>query len=343
MVLNRMRAFQGAIGISSQRGLVSPDYLVLRPSESAEARYLHHLFRSTWFVGEMASRLRGIGNTENGSVRTPRINPEDLGDILVDLPELDEQRRIADFLDAETARIDKLASAYQMLESLVTERKQHIIDELAAGAGELVPMKYHVRFREGPGIMAADFREFGTPLIRIAGLKHGLVTLNGANFLDEKKVATRWPQFRLRLGDYLISGSATMGSVSVVQDESVAGAIPYTGLIILRPAHERVAMEYVATVLQSSLFTRQIDLLKAGAMIQHFGPTHLAQVALPFPEKKCQEAVAATAHEITVHAAEVSSTAGHQLALLAERRQALITAAVTGKLDVTTARRAAVV
>ena len=106
IVLNRMRAFQGAIGIAPSAGLVSPDYLVLRPRVVADAGFLHHLFRSWWFVSEMALRLRGIGSVEQGNVRTPRINAEDLGDIPVALPERREQRAIAVFLDRETARID---------------------------------------------------------------------------------------------------------------------------------------------------------------------------------------------------------------------------------------------
>lgn len=134
IVLNRMRAFQGAIGISRQRGLVSPDYLVLRPDPTTNARYLHHLFRSTWFVGEMVSRLRGIGNTENGAVRTPRINSEDFGDISVDFPSLDEQRRIADFLDAETARIDGLVNAQHHARTLLLERRATRVFDLVTGA-----------------------------------------------------------------------------------------------------------------------------------------------------------------------------------------------------------------
>jgi type I restriction enzyme S subunit len=109
VVLNRMRAFQGAVGISPANGLVSPDYLVMRPDSHVENRFLHHLFRSRWFVGEMISRLRGIGSVDLGNVRTPRINREDLDDIRVALPSSAEQRRIADFLDDQVGTLDRLA------------------------------------------------------------------------------------------------------------------------------------------------------------------------------------------------------------------------------------------
>ncbi|GGU03965.1 type I restriction endonuclease [Streptomyces coeruleorubidus] len=337
IVLNRMRAFQGAIGVSPVRGLVSPDYLVLRPSPSTDARYLHHLFRSNWFVGEMSSRLRGIGGTENGAVRTPRINPEDLGDIRVTLPPLEEQRRIADFLDAETAHIDALTRAYVRLRELMSERSQNVIDSEIDRHQNLTPFRYLVRFREGPGIMAVDFHDEGIPLIRISGLHRGEVTLNGCNFLDPEKVSRQWSQFRLKLGDRLISGSATMGEVSVVKDPAAVGAIPYTGLIILRPAQQDVDMKYVEAFLRSSLFSRQIDVLKTGATMQHFGPTHLSQVQAPMPSHQEQLRIVENVQGALAHAGRCNDLANRQLALLAERRQALITAAVTGQFDVTTA------
>jgi type I restriction enzyme S subunit len=121
IALNRMRAFQGGIGIAPTEGLISPDYLVLRAT-GATPRFLHHLCRSSWFVGEMSSRLRGIGSSDQGNVRTPRINAEDLGDIRIRVPNFGRQEAIADFLDVETARIDALIDGKQRLASLLGER-----------------------------------------------------------------------------------------------------------------------------------------------------------------------------------------------------------------------------
>ena len=107
IALNRMRAFQGALGLSPLDGVVSPDYTVMRTSEAMDPRYLTFLMRSAWFIGQMISRIRGIGGTDSGVVRTPRINNEDLAAIWVPLPPLDVQRRIADFLDDQVERIDR--------------------------------------------------------------------------------------------------------------------------------------------------------------------------------------------------------------------------------------------
>lgn len=111
IVINRMSAYQGALGLAPRAGIVSPDYAVLRSTGRVDSRYLNHLMRSVWFVSEMTMRLRGIGAPGATSVRTPRVNSEDLADIDIVLPTPDEQRRIADFLDDQVARIDKIIAA----------------------------------------------------------------------------------------------------------------------------------------------------------------------------------------------------------------------------------------
>ncbi|MFD7001565.1 restriction endonuclease subunit S [Streptomyces mirabilis] len=292
------------------------------------------------FLAYVTQSLYGRHYFESTGTRTTNLastNSSKIQSFPLPLPPLDEQRRIADFLDAETARIDALTRAYVKLRELVSERSQRVIDSEIEQHQNLTPFRYLVRFREGPGIMAVDFHDEGIPLIRISGLHRGEVTLNGCNFLDPEKVSRQWSQFRLKLGDRLISGSATMGGVSVVRDPAVIGSIPYTGLIILRPARQDVDMKYVEAFLRSSLFSRQIDVLKTGATMQHFGPTHLSQVQAPMPSHHEQLRIVENVQAALAHASRCDDLANRQLALLTERRQALITAAVTGQFDVSTA------
>ncbi len=143
VVINRMRAFQGGIGIAPEAGIVSPDYLVLRLLDDVEPRFFHHLFRSTWFVGEMTARLRGIGSSDQGNVRTPRINTDDFGEIRVRVPPIEEQREVADFLDAETTRIDALIEKKQRMIDLCDGRQQALVDE-ALMHYPLEPLKHAV-------------------------------------------------------------------------------------------------------------------------------------------------------------------------------------------------------
>lgn len=91
IVVNRMRAFQGALGRSPIDGIVSPDYLVLRAAANVRSDWLAAAMRTPEFISEMAARVRGIGSAELGTVRTPRINADELGEIRLDVPTPPEQ------------------------------------------------------------------------------------------------------------------------------------------------------------------------------------------------------------------------------------------------------------
>jgi type I restriction enzyme S subunit len=152
IVINRMSAYQGALGLSRQKGLVSPDYLVLRPNEDVSASYLSYMFKSRWFVGEMTRRLRGIGSTEQGNVRTPRINSDDLGLISIKLPTLKGQQIIAEYLDRETARIDELIKKKRQMVSLLNERwKVELSLTLDLVTGPTAHLSHIARISSGTG------------------------------------------------------------------------------------------------------------------------------------------------------------------------------------------------
>jgi restriction endonuclease S subunit len=114
IVINRMSAASGALGLANQAGLVSPDYAVLAPTNFVEAKYLEYLMSSKWFIGEIYSRLKGIGaGGESASVRTPRINISDLGDVKVSLPSKEQQSKISQYLDGQVFAIDRVISLRQ--------------------------------------------------------------------------------------------------------------------------------------------------------------------------------------------------------------------------------------
>ncbi len=140
IVVNRMRAFQGALGRSPIEGIVSPDYLVLRPAATVDSDWLSASMRTPEFIGEMAARVRGIGSAELGTVRTPRINLADLGEIRLDLPTLTEQRtRYADRARSQSEASTLLESTGSLTDAL-RERRAALIT--AAVTGRLDPTTY---------------------------------------------------------------------------------------------------------------------------------------------------------------------------------------------------------
>lgn len=345
IVLNRMRAFQGAIGLSHQRGIVSPDYLVLRPSSNTDPRYLHHLFRSSWFVGEMVSRLRGIGNTENGSVRTPRINPEDFGEIVVDFPSFEVQRRIADFLDAETARIDQLAMLQRAVLSSVEARTlaqlDLKVDELTAEYGALPFRRRIWSIEQGVSPQCDNFPagpdDWG--VLKVSAVK------NGGFFEDEnKQLPTHFepdPRYEIKDGDLLVTRANTpklVGAATVA--DSPRPKLMLCDKIFRIKATSELLPKFLLLV---SLGTRIRDMCAEAShgtsqSMANLKTEEIKRWPIPAAPVPIQRTAIKELSAAIDHADELTSAIDKQLALLAERKQALITAAVTGQIDVTTAR-----
>ena len=245
---NKMRAWQGAVGASNYQGIVSPAYVVERPRKGVGSRYFQYLFRTPAFAKEAERWSYGI-TSDMWSLR-----PEHFKMIYACLPPPPEQTAIVRFLAHADRRIRRYIHAKQKLIALLEEQKQAIIHHAVTGQidvrtgepypaykpsgvewleevpahWEVIPFKQRVGFQEGPGIMAADFRESGVPLLRISCLRKEVATLSGCNYLDPDMVGKRWNHFAVKEGDYLLSASASTGAVALATAE-VAGAIPYTG------------------------------------------------------------------------------------------------------------------
>ena len=344
IALNRMRAFQGAIGICPQRGLVSPDYAVLRPGPDVDARYLHHLFRSSSFVGEMVSRLRGIGNTENGAVRTPRINPEDLGDIPVDFPPLDDQRRIADFLDAETARIDRLAALRTSQTEALKAHYQSQLSEMAQGlCGRYGVVKVrHVlqKIEQGWSPQCED-RAIGDGEWGV--VKAGCVNGGIFDVAEHKALPTGTEpelRYRLRAGNLLMSrasGSVDLiGSIAVLPDDLPSQLLLCDKVYRLRMDRTRMTPYFVAYMLRTLEVREQIKLGISGAegMANNLPTATVTNLPLPDVPLLEQGSVVSDLNDSWQAVHNTTQTLKQQLAVLSERRQALITAAVTGGIAV---------
>lgn len=145
-----------------------------------------------------------------------------------------------------------------------------------------VPFPEVIDFREGPGIMARDFRDEGVPLIRVAGLSGASSVLRGCNYLDREIVEAKWSHFRVAPGDTLLSTSASLGRVAVVAEEA-EGAIPYTGIIRMRPADTRVLSSFIPHLLSGPHFQRQAEAVGSGSVLRHFGPSHLRTMTVVLP------------------------------------------------------------
>lgn len=138
VVINRMRAFQGGLGCSDFEGLTSPDYGVLRVRNlNVDSRWVAAVMKTEIFVGEMVSRLRGIGTVDGSSVRTPRVSLSDICEIRVFVPPLEVQRADVTRFEYENAQIDALIAKAERFIELAQERRAALITAAVTGQIEI--------------------------------------------------------------------------------------------------------------------------------------------------------------------------------------------------------------
>jgi type I restriction enzyme S subunit len=121
LVLNRLKAHLGVFSLAKERGVVSPDYTVLRPQSLPCVQYYERLLRSDACRHELKIRAKGIVEG------FWRLYTDDFYDMKVPLPPPEEQAAIVRFLDYADRRIRRYVLAKQTLIKLLEEQKQAII------------------------------------------------------------------------------------------------------------------------------------------------------------------------------------------------------------------------
>lgn len=134
IVMNSMNILSGSVGLSQYFGCVSPVYYMLRPWNAKEdVRYYNYIFQTTMFQRSLFGLGNGIlikesGNGKLNTIRM-RIPMDKFGNLFIPVAPTDEQRRIADFLDAKCAEIDVLTADIQTQIDILDQYKRSVITE----------------------------------------------------------------------------------------------------------------------------------------------------------------------------------------------------------------------
>ncbi|MGE0126516.1 MAG: restriction endonuclease subunit S [Blastocatellales bacterium] len=127
IVFNKMRMWQGAVGVAPEDGLVSPDYTVAEPLGSLSSAYAGQLFRTEMFSAECARNSHGIVWDRL------RLYWDGFRDIALPLPSLEEQDAIVARIVTETAKLDALRAATERTIALLKERRAALIAAAVTG------------------------------------------------------------------------------------------------------------------------------------------------------------------------------------------------------------------
>jgi type I restriction enzyme S subunit len=270
----------------------------------------------------------------------PLLTAGAVGNIRIILPPLEDQRRIADFLDAETRILDEVRGARQQMMELLGLKRGRLVDELVSGGQDVstfVPLKYLVS-SVSVGIVitpAAWYVEAGgVPALRGLNVKPGKIEVSDlVQISHEGHLLHR--KSRLVAGDLVVVRTGQAGAAAVVPPE--LDGINCIDLVIVRPGNALIP-KFAEYLLNSSYAKRRVSEFSVGSIQAHFNVA--AMKAMPIPKYSVieQKRRVAAIEEVVQPIEQAMIRMREQDRLLAERRQALITAAVTGQIDVTTAR-----
>ena len=303
----------------------------------AEARFLRYVCLWRYFIDAVDASTFGS--------KMPRADWDFIGNVSVPVPPLPRQRAIADYLDRETARLDALVAAKERLLGLLAEKRRALITHaVTRGLDPDVPFRISKIpwLGEIPAHWEAErsrwlFRERDE---RSTTGEEELLTvshLTGVTPRSEKDVnmfeAETTEGYKICLaGDLVINTLwAWMGAMGV----SPVDGIVSPAYNVYRPG-TRLDPSYVDLLVRIPIFAQEIIRYSKGVWSSRLRlyPEGFFEASLPVPPLQEQRDVVVTVARETAKLDLLTSAAGRSIALLRERRAALIAAAVTGKVDV---------
>ncbi len=352
IVYNKMRAWQGAVGVSAHRGIVSPAYVVQRHRQSAFPQYFHYLFRTPAFAKEAEQWSYGI-TSDMWSLR-----PEHFRLIHVCVPSVAEQQAIVRFLDHVDRLIGRYSRDKHKLTKLLEEQKQTIINRAVTRGRDpgvrlnpsgvewlaAVPehwralrLKYAASVQTGLtlGKSYGDDVLIERPYVRVANVQAGWLDLSKVTMvrvpLAEAKRSTLAP------GDVLMTegGDADKLGRGCVWHGEVADCLHQNHIFAVRPNSKLLLSQYLTHVLASPYGRAYFQTTaKQTTNLAATNSTTLGELPLFLPDVGEQTAILSHLADECRPMDGAIERAQREVALVREYRRRLIADVLTGKLDV---------
>lgn len=325
IVFNKLRTWQGGLGMSSHTGIVSPAYFVCRPLEDVNPRFLHYLLRSSVYLQELTRISKWMPPSQFD------ISWDQLRQLPILLPCMKLQHDIADYLDTKTIPIDSLISKKRRMIGLVDERWEAWIRCLLGSLScPSMPLKRIWRVIDCKH-RTPNYVDEGFPVVSPGEIAPGRVDLRRAHrFVDEVDYQDLTAgDRRPKRGDIIYSRNASIGIAAYV-DTDEPFCMGQDVCLITSDTMDQVFLMYVL----NSIGLDQLEVQKVGSTFSRANIAQILELKVPVPNRAEQKALARKLDEAASHRSRACRALQQQIDLLRERRQALITAAVTGELDI---------
>lgn len=338
---NKMRAWQGAVGASGQRGIISPAYVVMRPRKDCTPRYYHHLYRTPLFAKEAERWSYGI-TSDMWSLR-----PEHFKVIYSVQPPPDEQVAIARFLDHANRKIDEFIRVKRKLIALLGEQRQVITYRAVtrglnpdatvkpSGIPWLGDIPSHWDVRRAKYLFHEVDERSKTGAEELLSVSH----ITGVTPRSQKNVTMFKAESNVgykicRVGDLAINTMwAWMAALGVSKHE---GIISPAYAVYRQHKGGRLLGDYADMLLRTGCYKANYIIRSTGIRASRLRlyPEQFFRIPILLPPIKEQQDIVASVGEETASLNAAIARTEREIALVQEYRGRLTADVATGKLDV---------
>lgn len=349
-IISTVRTYLKAIALVDDEKdvVVSTGFAVYHPQEKIEPRFLYYFCKSEGFVQEIDKLSYGIAY--------PAINTDLLNRIVVSYPELSEQGAIADYLDAQCAKIDSIiVDIKKQIETLQKYKKSLITEVVTKGLDRSVPMKdievacigfvpaswkykklgYMAEVTKLAGFEFTDYFEYvdeGVIAIRGLNLKNFDISLADIQHIPVK-ISDMLPRSQVHNNDVLISYAGTVGSIGLITDTDRRYHLaPNVGKVTIQ---SELIPRYLAYYLISYAGQEHIDQLKNKNAQESISMENIRRIKVLVPPQVEQQTICDYLDKKTGEIDDLISGQQKKLELIQAHKKSLIYEYVTGKKRVT--------
>lgn len=334
IVVNKLLAWMGAVGVSNYDGVTSPAYDIIRPFKQINSVFYHYLFRNQIFVQEMKRYSRGIMDMRL------RLYFDKFGEIFLPVPTFQEQVNIVQYIEKVEFQINEaIAQKEKMIELLKEYRQVTINNAVTKGLDPNVSMKDSGI--EWLGQIPAHWEVKKIKFI----LKQMSVKVSAKNsnhkYIGMENIES-WS------GKYIETSIETEGDATQFHENCVLfGKLrPYLAKVFLSGFDGICSSEfmvfdilqaeprYILNLLLSKNFINIVDSSTYGSKMPRANPDYINNLLVPSPSKKEQKQIADFLDKKMSQFDDAISLKQLEIKKLKEYKTTLIDSAVTGKIKV---------
>lgn len=349
VIVNPMWLAHGSVAAADTHGVISPDYRVYNTVNEVDPHYLALLLRTNEYRGLYELFVRGSTTYDR------RVSKDDFHSIPVIVPPLDQQKVIASYLARKTASIDSLIEKKKRLIELLQEERQAFISQaVTQGLDPSVPMKQSgiewlaavpqhwrtsrlkhlvTRIVDCPHTTPECIEDGEYYAIRTADIDWGRLLLDRARRVSEETYRERTARLVPEEGDVLYSREGERFGMAALVPRGVRLCLGQR-MMMFRPSGRLVLGAFLNWFLNSTAAYKQVVQDTTGSTAPRVNIPTVANLWVAVPPLPEQERIATALSRFVLHIDSTTDAIAAHIEKLHEYRRALITAAVTGKLDV---------